>query len=147
MVHLSLLSVSVLFLECDVSTLGTTEHIVPVLIQSFCILIRNSPVTTYIAIAVSELHNVPCLQELQTVQGSSTGKGRLTSLTGLISDTSTKLRLKKPDPEFAKQLEYLESFSRHLSVLEGHTSKMFEERKGMSLLTIFCAIKRRDSYY
>ena len=74
---------------------------------------------------------VPCgLQELTTIQNSSQGRGLFSAMSGMLTDASTKLRLKNPDTEFVQHAEYMERLAQQLATMETTASKLFAERKG-----------------
>lgn len=71
-----------------------------------------------------------CMQELTTIQGSTQGKGMFSTMSGMLTDASTKLRLKNPDPEFVQHAEYMERLAQQLAAMETTAGKLFAERKG-----------------
>ena len=52
------------------------------------------------------------------------------AMSGMLTDASTKLRLKNPDTEFVQHAEYMERLAQQLATMETTASKLFAERKG-----------------
>ena len=84
---------------------------------------------------VHVLCDCTCVQELTTIQGSTQGKRMFSTMSGMLSDASTKLRLKNPDPEFVQHAEYMEQLAQQLAAMETTASKLFAERKGTGCST------------